>query len=88
MNQPSPEAILLLQKYTNVQIAEQVVELRKIETTAREFRNAELKNAAHRTNCKNGCDDDGYECDEFGEIWLDEMRKRKVFWDALKAGGE
>ena len=68
------------------QLEAEVEGLQEIEKAAKEFRDAELKNASHRTTCKNGCDFDASDCDIFGEMWMDEMRKRVIFWDVLKKG--
>lgn len=73
---------------SDVLFGEVLMRFRKLEAVveaATEFRNAELRSARHQTTCKNGCNFEGDECDGYGDLWLNEMKKRKLFWDALDA---
>ena len=58
-------------------------DLRKMRDAGRAYRLAEMATSAHRVMCKDGCDDDGNECDAVGQLWLEEMRARKEFWEVL-----
>ena len=72
--------------YDEANEIEDLIEALREETrAAKEYQDAELKSAAHSTQCKEGCSDEGDACDTSSDLWLDEMRKRREFWKALRA---
>lgn len=57
-------------------------ELERLLSAARAYRDAELHCAAHKMQCRAGCDTDT-DCAAYGDLWLAEMWARKAMWDAL-----